>query len=52
MFAVLLIPVLRDVFGIPVLPSSNLLECVLLVFAPVLVVELMKLFKLNGTKDE
>jgi hypothetical protein len=48
MLAVLLIPALRGVFGIPLLPTSKILECVGLVFAPILIVELMKLFKLNG----
>ncbi len=48
MLAVLLIPALRGVFGIPLLPTSKILECLGLVFAPVLIVEIMKLFKLNG----
>ncbi len=52
MFAVLLIPAIRNIFGIPVLPSSKIWECVGLVFAPVLIVEVMKLFKLNGTRSE
>jgi len=28
------------------------LECVGLVFAPLVIVEFMKLFKINGSKDE
>ena len=52
MFAVLLIPALRNVFGIPVLPSSNIWECVALIFAPFVIIEVMKLLHLNGTKDE
>jgi len=52
MFAVLLIPALRNVFGIPVLPSSKIWECVALIFAPFVIIEVMKLLHLNGTKDE
>lgn len=52
MLAVLLIPGLRNVFDIPILPTSKILECVALIFAPVLIVEIMKLLKLNGTKQE
>lgn len=52
MFAVVLIPALRNIFGILALPSSKIWECVVLIFAPVVIVEIMKLFKLNGTKSE
>ena len=52
MFAVLLIPGLRNIFGIPVLPSSKIWECVALIFAPFVIIEVMKLLKLNGTRDE
>ena len=52
MLAVLLIPGLRNIFGIPILPSSKIIECLALVFAPIVIVEIMKLFKLNGTKSE
>ena len=48
MFTILLVPGLREVFSIPVLPLGNILEIVGLVFAPVLIVELFKLFKING----
>jgi Ca2+-transporting ATPase len=48
MFVVLLVPALRNVFGIPVLLQSHIWECLALSFAPLLVVEVMKLFKLNG----
>ena len=52
MFAVILIPALRNIFGIPVLPSSKIWECVALIFAPFVIIEIMKLLKLNGTKSE
>ena len=48
MFTILLVPGLRQVFSIPVLPLGNILEIVGLVFAPVLIVEIFKLFKING----
>ena len=52
MFAVLLIPALRSIFGIPLLPSTKIVECICLVFAPILIVEIMKLLKLNSSKEE
>ena len=48
MFAILLIPPLRHVFSIPVLPVNNILETALLVFSPILIVEIFKLLKING----
>ena len=52
MFAVIFIPALRNVFGIPFLTSKKVWECVTLIFAPFVIIEIMKLLKLNGTKDE
>ena len=51
-FVIIFIEPLRNIFGIPVLPTNNIIELVLLVFAPILIVEICKLFKLNTTKDE
>jgi len=51
MFVILLVPALREVFSIWTLPVENILEVILLVFAPVLIVELVKLFKLNGKEE-
>ena len=51
MFVILLIPGLREIFSIPVLPMDNVLETALLVFLPIVVVEIFKLFKIN-TIDE
>ena len=48
MFIILLIPALRTIFSIPVLPMNNILETVLLVFSPILIVETFKLLKING----
>ena len=48
MFIVLLVPALRTLFGMPVLPTSNILEIICLVFTPVVIVELFKLLNING----
>ena len=48
MFIILLIPSLRNIFSIPVLPMNNIFETVLLVFLPILIVETFKLLKING----
>ncbi len=52
MITVLLVPALRNIFSIVVLPKDKLLETILLVFSPLLIVEIFKLFKINSTKDE
>ena len=52
MFAVLLIPALRSIFSIIVLPMDKLAETIALVLAPIVIVEIMKLLKINSTKDE
>ena len=36
------------VFGLILLPTQHVLEVALLVFAPVIIVEILKLFKLNN----
>ena len=51
-FVVLLVPGLRHIFGIPVLPTENIIEIICLVFAPIVIVELFKLFRINTAKDE
>ena len=48
MLVILLAPVLRGIFSIPVLPMDNIVETVALVFAPIVIVEIFKLFKING----
>ena len=52
MIVILAIPALRTIFSIPVLPTSNIIELVLLILAPLVIVELFKLFKINTTKEE
>ena len=52
MFTILLIPGLRMVFNIPILPTSNIIEIIVLVFSPIFIVELFKLFKINTARNE
>ena len=52
MFVVLLVPALRTIFNIPVLPANNIVEIICLVFAPVVIVEIFKLLKINSLGDE
>ena len=46
--AILLVPTLRKIFSIPVLPRNNIIEVVLLVIAPIIIVEIFKALKING----
>ena len=52
MLIVLFIPGLRTAFSIPILPKENILELIGLCFAPILIVEIFKLFKINTSKEE
>ncbi len=52
MLVIVLVPGLRHLFSIPILPVGNLIEAILLVLAPIVIVELFKLFKINTSKDE
>lgn len=52
MLVILLMPGLREIFSIPVLPTQNIIELVLLAFAPLVIVEIFKLFKINISKEE
>lgn len=52
MLIVLFIPALRTIFRIPILPTGNIVETIILVFAPVVIVEIFKLLKINTIKDE
>ena len=45
MLVILAIPALRTVFSIPVLPLDNIIELICLIFAPIVIVELVKLFE-------
>ena len=51
MFVILVIPALRHIFSITILPTGNILELVLLVFAPIVIVETFKLLKINTAKE-
>lgn len=48
MLIILFVPALRGIFSIPVLPVDNILETILLVFSPIVFVEIFKLLKING----
>ena len=52
MVVVLVIPVLRELFRIPLLPTQNIIEMVVLIFIPMVVVEIFKLFKINTINGE
>ena len=52
MLVILFVPALRHVFSIPILPTANIIEIALLVFAPLVIVEIFKLLKINTAKDE
>ena len=52
MLIILFVPALRNIFSIAVLPSQNIIEVIILVFSPIVIVELFKLFKINTIKDE
>ena len=52
MVIILFIPQLRTIFSIPILPSDNIIETIVLVLSPIVIVEIMKLFKVNTTRDE
>lgn len=47
MFVILLIPGLREIFSIPILPKENIIELILLIFSPIFIVEVFKLLKIN-----
>ena len=49
---ILVIPALRHAFSIPILPISNIVEVIVLIINPLIIVEIMKLFKINKAKDE
>lgn len=52
MLIILLVPDLREIFSIPILPTENIIELVCLVFSPIVIVEIFKLFKINMSKEE
>ena len=52
MLIILFVPVLRDIFGLSILSVQNIIQVIILVFSPIVIVELFKLLKINATKDE
>jgi Ca2+-transporting ATPase len=52
MIIILVVPALRDVFEVSALSVSIVAEVVALIILPVVVVEILKLFKINTFKDE
>ena len=50
MFIILLTDKLRDIFKLAILPKQHVLEVILLVLAPIVIVEIFKLLKINGEK--
>ena len=48
MIIILAIPALREVFSIPILPAQNIIETIILIIAPVIIVEIFKVLKING----
>ena len=50
MIIILVVPALRHIFSVPVLPVGNMIEMLLLIFSPIVIVEIMKLLHLNGKK--
>ncbi len=52
MIIILIVPTLRHIFSIPILPIGNILEIIALVFSPIVIVEIFKLLKINTSKDE
>ncbi len=49
---ILIVPALRDIFSIAKLPIENIFEVIVLVLLPLVVVEILKLFKINTFKNE
>ena len=52
MIVILAVPSLREVFSIPVLPAQDIFEMILLILSPIVIVEIMKLIKLNGNRKQ
>ena len=52
LLVILFVPVLRHIFGIPILPTQNIVEVIALVFAPLVIVEIFKLFRINTIKED
>lgn len=51
-FLVLLIPPIRDAFSLTAMDNKHWLTVILMSFIPILVVDIFKLFRMNGTREE
>ena len=52
MIVILVVPAVRSIFSIWKLPITNILEVIILVFSPLIIVEIFKLLRINSTKEE
>lgn len=52
MLIILFVPALRHIFSIPILPTSKIIELIILILLPIVIVEIFKLFRINTSKDE
>ena len=52
MIVILAIPMLRTIFSISILPKANIIELIILIFAPIIIVEIFKLLKINTIKED
>lgn len=50
--SILFIPALRNIFSISTLPAENIFEVIVLVISPLVIVEVLKLLKINTLKNE
>ena len=48
MFLILLTEPLREIFNLELLPAEHIFEIIILVLSPIVIVEIFKLFKING----
>ncbi len=51
MFIILTTEKLREIFNLVILPKEHILEVAILVFAPLVIVEIFKLFRINGKEN-
>lgn len=52
MLVILAVPAIRTIFSIPILPKENILELGMLILAPLVIVEIFKLLKINTMGEE
>jgi len=51
MFIILATEKLREIFNLVILPKEHILEVAILVFAPLVIVEIFKLLRINGKEN-